>query len=208
MALYRSPEYQTSEPGVGPFFYPWAVIRTSQLDAPVGFSVQEKRFKIDFQEGNHGSHLGFPIRMILAIFDPQVTPILPIKFRVNLSFGSGVEVQIRLSRWRLWRPSIISHRNNFSYFLSLSHPKARIKFFQPIGLTVQDLKFKIDFQDGDHLGFPIDAFFFFFFYFISTGHLDTSNEVSSQLAFRLIENQNSAEGGVAPAGAKVTGRGY
>ena len=31
--------------------------------------------------------------MILAIFDVQVTPILPIKFRVNGPFCSGEEVQ-------------------------------------------------------------------------------------------------------------------
>ena len=48
-----------------------------------GFSVQEKKRKIDFQDGGHGSHLGFLIGMILAIFDLQVTPMLPSKFGVN-----------------------------------------------------------------------------------------------------------------------------
>ena len=33
-----------------------------------GLSVQEKH-KIEFQEGAHGSNLGFPIRMSLAMFD-------------------------------------------------------------------------------------------------------------------------------------------
>ena len=46
------------------------------------------------------------IRMILAIFDLQVTQMLPRKFGVNWPYGSGKEA-------------------------------------------------KIDFQDGDHLGFPI-----------------------------------------------------
>ena len=32
-------------------------------------SVQEKKQKIDFQDGCQGDHLGFPIEMILAIFD-------------------------------------------------------------------------------------------------------------------------------------------
>ena len=32
----------------------------------IGLSVQEKKFNIDFQDGNH---VGFPIKMILAIFD-------------------------------------------------------------------------------------------------------------------------------------------
>ena len=55
----------------------------------IGLSVQEKR-KIDFQDGGHGGHLGFPIGMILAIFDVQVTPMLPTKYRVNLPRGVGV----------------------------------------------------------------------------------------------------------------------
>ena len=66
MALYRSPDYQTSFESIG-------------------LLVQEK-FNIDFQEG---SHLGFPIRMILATFDLQVISILPIKIRVKQPFGSG-----------------------------------------------------------------------------------------------------------------------
>ena len=41
----------------------------------IGLSVQEKKQKIDFQDGCHGSHLGFLIGTILAIFDLQVTPI-------------------------------------------------------------------------------------------------------------------------------------
>ena len=56
-----------------------------------------------------GSHLGFPIRMILATVDLPVTSILPMNF-------------------------------------------------ESIALSVQEKKFKIDFQDGRHgrtLGFPI-----------------------------------------------------
>ena len=45
--------------------------------------VSEKKRKIDFQDGGHGGHFGFPIGTILAIFDLQVTPMLPTKFRVN-----------------------------------------------------------------------------------------------------------------------------
>ena len=48
----------------------------------IGLSVQEN-FKIDFQDGNNGGHLGFPIGMILAIFDLPVTSILPTKFQVS-----------------------------------------------------------------------------------------------------------------------------
>ena len=46
---------------------------------------------------------------ILATFD-LVTPILPIKFRVNLPFVSG-EVQNRFLKWQPWWPSLISDRN-------------------------------------------------------------------------------------------------
>ena len=43
----------------------------------IGLSVQEKKQKIDFQDGCHGGCLGFPIGTILAIFDLQVTQMLP-----------------------------------------------------------------------------------------------------------------------------------
>ena len=58
-----------------------------------GLLVQKKR-KIDFQDGHHGSHLGFPIGTILAIADLQVTPMLPIKFRASWPFGSAEEAKI------------------------------------------------------------------------------------------------------------------
>ena len=86
-----------------------------------GLLVQEKKRKIDFQDGGH---LGFPIGMILAIFDLQDTPMLPSKFGVNWPLGSGDEEKNRFSRWQPWRPSWISDRHDFSYFLSTSHPDA------------------------------------------------------------------------------------
>ena len=49
----------------------------------IGLSVQEKKLNIDFQDGGHGGHLGFLIGTILAIFDLQVTLMLPTKFRVK-----------------------------------------------------------------------------------------------------------------------------
>ena len=82
----------------------------------IGLSVQEKKQKIDFQDGCHGSHLGFPIGTILAIFDLQVTPMLPTMFGVNWLLGSREEAKNRFSRWLPWRPSWISDRQDFSYF--------------------------------------------------------------------------------------------
>ena len=61
----------------------------------IGLSVQEKKRKINFQDGVHGSHLGFPIGTILATFDLQVTLMLPTKFGVNWPFGSGEEAKNR-----------------------------------------------------------------------------------------------------------------
>ena len=89
-----------------------------------GLSVQEKKRKIDFQDGCHGAHPGFMIGTILAIFDLQVTPMLPSKFGVNWLFGSREEAKKRFSRWPPWQPSWISDRHDFSYFLSTSHPGA------------------------------------------------------------------------------------
>ena len=48
----------------------------------------EKKQKIDFQDSHHGNHHGSTIGMVLAIFDLQVTPMLPTKFLVNRPFGS------------------------------------------------------------------------------------------------------------------------
>ena len=75
----------------------------------------------DGRNGSHCGHLGFRIGGILAIFNLQVTPTLPSKFGVNWPFGSGEEAKNRFSRWR---PSWVSDWNDFSYFLSTSHPDA------------------------------------------------------------------------------------
>ena len=56
-------------------------------------SVQ--KWKIDFQDGGH---LGFPIRTTLAIYDLQVTPMLPTKFQVSWPPGSA-EAKHWFSRW-------------------------------------------------------------------------------------------------------------
>ena len=58
MALYRSPEYETSF-------------------VSISSSVHKRKFNIDFQDGGH---LGFLIRTILANFELQVTSILPMNF--------------------------------------------------------------------------------------------------------------------------------
>ena len=46
----------------------------------IGLSIQEKKFKIDFQDSNYGGNLVFLIRAILAIFDLQVALMVLTKF--------------------------------------------------------------------------------------------------------------------------------
>ena len=120
----------------------------------IGLSVQEMTQKIDFKDVRYGGHLGFPIGMILAIFDLPVTPMLPTKFRVNLPFGSGEEAKNRFSRWPPWQPAWISDQNNFSYFWSTVTQKL------PTQVRVNWLFG----GHGSHHRFPIKQFYFFFIY--------------------------------------------
>ena len=91
--------------GWGHFFYPRVVIWTSHLDTctsnevcQLAFRLRRRGLKRFFQNGNRGGHLWFSIVTILNIFDLQVAPIVPIKFRVNLPYSSGAEVQNRFSK--------------------------------------------------------------------------------------------------------------
>ena len=43
----------------------------------------------NFQDGHHGSHLGYQNGMILAILNLYVTFMPPIKFQLNLIFSLG-----------------------------------------------------------------------------------------------------------------------
>ena len=60
----------------------------------IGLSVQEKKPKIDVQDGDH---LRYLIQTILATFDLLVTHMLPSKFQVNRPFSSGEEANNRFS---------------------------------------------------------------------------------------------------------------
>ena len=95
---------------------PWCFLPSFKS---IGLSVQEKRRKIDFQDGRNGRHPWFQIRTILAIFDVQVTLMLPTMFQVNWHFGSGAEAKNRFWRWppyilaaildfRRWPPYILA----------------------------------------------------------------------------------------------------
>ena len=142
MALYHSSEYQTSFESIG-------------------LLVQEKQVKIHFQDDCCGGHLGFLIRMILVIFDLQVTLILPTKFRDKWPDHPGEVVQNQDFKMVPWLASWISDQKDISYFLSASCPQYFLPHFESIDLLFQE-KFKKDFQDGGkggHLGIPIWTFF-------------------------------------------------
>ena len=102
-----------------------------------------------FEQTLNGSQLGFTIGTILAIFDLLVTPMLPTKFRVNWPFSSGEEAKNRFLDIRLAR---------FYLFLIYKSPQCLLRSLESIGLSVQEKKLNIDFQDGSHgghLGFLI-----------------------------------------------------
>ena len=90
--------------------------------------------------------------------------MLPTKFQVNWFFSSG-EGKI--------------DQNNFCCFWSTSHPDASYQV-KSIGLSVQE-KWKIDFQDGRHLGFSIETILAIFELEV-TSMLPTKFQ---QLAFRF-----------------------
>ena len=70
---------------------------------------------------SHGGHLGFLIRMILAIFIYKSPWCFLRSFK---SLHSGEEAKNRFSRWWPWWPSWIPDWNLFSYFLSINHSDA------------------------------------------------------------------------------------
>ena len=64
LSYFRS----TSHPNASYQVSPECFLPSFESNGP---SVQEKKRKIDFQDGCHGGHLGFLIGTILAIFDLQ-----------------------------------------------------------------------------------------------------------------------------------------
>ena len=64
-----------------------------------------------------GSHLGFPIRMILATVDLQVTSILSM----NFESVQEKKFKTRFSRWPPQPQFGIPYRNDLSYFSFTSH---------------------------------------------------------------------------------------
>ena len=85
-----------------------------------------------FQNGGYGGHFGFPIGMILAIFNLHVNLLLRCKFQLYSPCDLQA-VQNKFSIWWLWRPSWICDRHDFSSFRSRSCPVATEQVSAQIG---------------------------------------------------------------------------
>ena len=48
--------------------------------------------ELSFEEFQHGGHLGYQNETILAVLNVYVTPMPPIKFRLNRTFGLEKDV--------------------------------------------------------------------------------------------------------------------
>ena len=90
----------------------------------IWLTVCEEMSFEEFQDGHHGSHLGYQNRTILANLNLYVALMPSIKFWLNLTYNLGGDVIWRVSRWPPWRPSWISEWNYFSNSESLSHCEA------------------------------------------------------------------------------------
>ena len=106
----------------------------------------------------------------------KFTPKLPTPVRVYWPFSSEEAVN-RFSRWRHGGHLGFSIGTILAIF-DLQSTRCILPSFESIGLSLQEKKRKIDFQDGrhrGHLGFPIGIFSAIF-----TSHPDASYQVSSQ----------------------------
>ena len=134
------------------------------------------------QDGGHGGLLGFPIGTILAIFDLQVTLMLPTKFKVNKPFDSR-EAKNRFSRWLPWQPSWISDQKYFSYFYAPPPKKWRGIMLYPLKFWVCHRPHHSSARNSSYSFRPSwISYLNDFSYFLSTSRPDASYQVSSQLA--------------------------
>ena len=69
--------------------------------------------------------------------------MLPTKFPVKWPFSSEEEAKNRFSQWP---PSWISDLNDFSYFLSTSHPDASYQFSNQLALLFRKISEKKGFK--------------------------------------------------------------
>ena len=124
--------------------------------------------------------------MILAIFDLQVTQMLPTKRRVKWSFGSGKEAKNRFSRWPPWRSYLGTILAIFDLQVTLMLPsKFGLNWLLGLGVEAKNrfsrwLPWRPSWIADRHD----------FSYFWSTSHTDASQQVWSQLALGSEEAKN------------------
>ena len=129
-------------------------------------------------------HLGFPIGTALAIFDLQVTPMVPTKFKVNKPFDSGEEAKNRFSRRPPWRTSWISDQKDFSdFFLIYKSPRcflpSLVNWLLGLGEEAKNRFSRWPQWRPSWISDRHDSS-----YFRSTSQPHASYQVSSQLAFQ------------------------
>ena len=132
---------------------------------------QEKKRQIAFQDGDHGGHLGFRIRTVLAGFDLQDTTILPTTIQANwhsvqekkrsLGFPIGTILDIFDLQVTPILPTEIQVNWPFG-----SEEEAKNRFSRWLPRRPSWISDRNDFN-----------------YFRLTSHPDVSFQVSSQLAF-------------------------
>ena len=191
MALYRSPDYQTSlestdisREKVQHRFWKFLAIfdlqvatafpTTFRANLPLGSGeVAQNRFsRWPPWQPSWISHLND-----FSYIDLQEAPTLPTQFRVHWL--------IRSAKWIFKIATMVAilefWSEQFLLFLICKLPRYFLLSFKSTDLSVREKMSNIDFQDGSHLGFPIRMIFAFIW---SASYPDTSYKVLSQLTFQ------------------------
>ena len=104
----------------------------------------------DFQDGRHGSRLGYRNGTILEILNLYVGPMPPIKFQLNLNCGLGGDVVWRIQRWPPWWPSMagilyIRTERFYGFGSHLGYPSVTILAILNLYVTVMpSIKFGLN----------------------------------------------------------------
>ena len=93
----------------------------------------------EFQDDCHGGHPEYWNRKILAILNPYVAPMPPIKCQLNLTSTLAGDAIWRILRWLPWRPSWISEGNNLANLSLCVTVMPPIKVW--LNLTVWEMSF-------------------------------------------------------------------
>ena len=151
-----------------------------------GILVQEKNIKIDFQDGCHDGHLGFPICTILAIFNLKVTSGLQMKVSNQLA----IWLRRRITKYIFKSASMAAILDflleRLRYFSSTSYPSTSYHVWSQLA---------IPFRRRDRNIFLIWGWWWPSWFsdrnkcrFLSTCRHDTSYQVLSQMAFGFWRN--------------------